>query len=212
VHRIVHQDGQLRELCVTYNDGRFDYVVAPLSTPRIEAYFSGLGVRPGADCAAEVNLHAIDWMTDVATRLRRGFVVTFDYGYPAEELYAPWRKDGTLLCFYRHNASSDPFARIGKQDMTSHVDFTSLTRAADAHGLEVAGFTTQSRFLASLGVGEAVEAVARESPDALEEYYARRRAVQELIDPAGLGRIRVLAQRKGVEAAELLGFREDGGA
>jgi hypothetical protein len=36
--------------------------------------------------------------------------------------------------------------------------------------------------------------------------------VQELIDPAGLGRIRVLAQRKGVAPAELLGFSEDGGA
>ena len=212
VHRIAIEKGRLLEMYVTHEDGRFDYIAAPLSTPRIEAYFSELGVRPGADCVAEVNLHAIDWMTDVSTRLTRGFVLTFDYGYTAEELYAPWRKDGTLLCFYRHNASSDPFARVGKQDMTSHVDFTSLMRAGDANGLEVAGFTTQSRFLAALGVGEAVEAVARESPDALEEYYARRRAVQELIDPAGLGRIRVLAQRKGVEATELLGFREDGGA
>jgi hypothetical protein len=51
-----------------------------------------------------------------------------------------------------------------------------------------------------------VDAVARESPEALEEYYARRRAVQELLDPAALGRIRVLAQRKGVDPAELWGF------
>ena len=54
-------------------------------------------------------------------------------------------------------------------------------------------------------------AVAKESPSALEEYYARRRAVQELIDPAGLGRIRVLAQRKDVPPAELWGFPPEGG-
>ena len=56
----------------------------------------------------------------------RGFVLTLDYGYVATELYAPWRTDGTLLCFYRHNPSGDPYARIGQQDMTSHVDFTTL--------------------------------------------------------------------------------------
>lgn len=209
VHRIVHQDGQLLELFVTYENERFDWLPGPASTPRIAAYFDALGLLPGQDCVAEVNLHAVDWMKDVSSRLRRGFVLTFDYGYPAQELYAPWRKDGTLLCFYRHNASNDPFARVGKQDMTSHVDFTTLMRAGEEHGLETAGLTTQSRFLTNLGAGDAIGSVARESPDALEEYYARRRAVQELIDPAGLGRIRVLLQRKGVEATELPGFRDD---
>ena len=147
-------------------------------------------------------------MTQASQALRRGFVLTFDYGYPAEELYAPWRRDGTLLCFYRHNASADPYARAGKQDMTAHVDFTTLQRVGRERGLETAGFTTQARFLANLGIGAGVDAVAKESREALEEYYARRRAVQELIDPAGLGRIRVLAQRKGVDAAELQGFRD----
>jgi SAM-dependent MidA family methyltransferase len=209
VHRVVRQGTGLQELYVSNRDGRFDWQAGPLSTPRIAEYFDALSLLPGRDCVAEVNLHAVDWMKDVASRLRRGFVLTFDYGYPAQELYAPWRKDGTLLCFYRHNASNDPFSRVGKQDMTSHVDFTTLMRTGEQDGLEVAGFTTQSRFLADLGVGDAIGSVARESPDALEEYYARRRAVQELIDPAGLGRIRVLLQRKGVEAAELPGFRDD---
>lgn len=209
VHRIVHQDRQLLEMYVLYRDGRFEELLGRASTPRIAEYFADLGFWPGAGCLAEVNLRALDWMAAAAKALRRGFVLTFDYGYPAEELYAPWRRDGTLLCFYRHNPSSDPYARIGRQDLTAHVDFTSLMRTGEAHGLEVAGFTSQARFLANLGIGAGVEAVARESPTALEEYYARRRAAQELIDPAGLGRIRVLAQRKGVAAAELWGFAED---
>ncbi|MEX2159314.1 MAG: SAM-dependent methyltransferase [Dehalococcoidia bacterium] len=209
VHRVVRRETGLQELYVANSEGQFDWQAGPLSTPRIAEYFDALGLLPGVDCAAEVNLHALDWMKDVSSRLRRGFVLTFDYGYPAPELYAPWRKDGTLLCFYHHNASGDAFARVGKQDMTSHVDFTTLIRTGAEHGLKVAGFTTQSRFLANLGAGDAIGAVARESPDALEEYYARRRAVQELIDPAGLGRVRVLLQRKGVEAAELPGFRDE---
>jgi SAM-dependent MidA family methyltransferase len=212
VHRVVNHDGELRETYVSYRDGQFEEQAGPLSTDAIEAYFARLGLRPRPGCLAEVNLRAVEWMRGAARALRRGYVLTFDYGYPAEELYAPWRREGTLLCFYRHNPSTDPYARIGKQDMTSHVDFSALIRAGEEEGLQVAGFTTQSRFLANLGIGEAVEHVAREEPQALEEYYARRRAVQELIDPAGLGRIRVLAQRKGAPTGQLAGFVGDSDA
>ena len=208
VHRVASENGELTEIYVSYRDGRFVEERRAPSTERIAAYFTALGLAPGDGCAAEVNLHALDWMERVARSLRRGFALTFDYGYEAAELYAPWRRDGTLLCFYRHNASADPYARAGKQDMTAHVDFASLQRAGRERGLETAGFTTQARFLANLGIGAGVDAVAKESREALEEYYARRRAVQELIDPAGLGRIRVLAQRKGVDGDELQGFGE----
>lgn len=208
VHRVVCRDGQLEEICVSLRGGQFEETARPAGD-EMSAYFAALGIMPGEGCTAEVNLRAVDWMRSVAGALTRGFVLTFDYGYPAQELYAPWRREGTLLCFYRHNASTDPYARIGKQDMTAHIDFTSLIRAGEAQGLETAGFTTQARFLANMGIGAGVEAVAKSE---LEEYYARRRAVQELIDPAGLGRIRVLAQRKGIPAAPLSGFAEDGGA
>lgn len=210
VHRVVQQHGQLLEIYVSHRNGRFQEQPRPASTERIAEYFGELNRRPAEGCVVEVNLRAVDWMQSAARALRRGYVLTFDYGYPAEELYAPWRKDGTLMCFYRHNPSTDPYARVGKQDITAHVDFTTLMRAGEQHGLAVAGFTTQSRFLADLGIGAGVDAIAKESPEALEEYYARRRAVQELIDAAGLGRIRVLLQRKGLPAAEeLWGFRDD---
>jgi SAM-dependent MidA family methyltransferase len=206
VHRVVSRDGQLLEVFVSDREGRFEEALQPPSTERIAEYFAALGLLPGEGCFAEVNLHAADWMAQAARSLERGFVLTFDYGYGAEELYATWRKQGTLLCFYRHNPSHDLYARIGKQDLTAHVDFTTLMRVGGEHGLATAGFTTQARFLAELGIGAGVDAVARESPEALEEYYARRRAVQELLDPAGLGRIRALAQSKGVDAAGLWGF------
>ncbi len=208
VHRIAHQDGKLLEIMVTREDGRFEEVTGAPSA-RIAEYFADLGFWPGDGCVAEVNLQAIDWMASAAQALERGFVLTFDYGYPAEELYSPWRRDGTLLCFYRHNPSSDPYARVGKQDITAHVDFTTLMRTGESHGLETAGFTTQSRFLATLGIGAGVDSVAKESPEELEEYYARRRAVQELIEPGGLGRIRVLAQCRGAETLSLTGFADE---
>jgi SAM-dependent MidA family methyltransferase len=208
VHRVAVEGGDLREVYVVWRESRFEEELGPPSTPALGAYFERLGLLPGEGCRAEVNLAALDWMRQVAAALTRGFVLTLDYGHEAAELYAPWRRDGTLLCFYRHNPSSDPYARIGKQDMTAHIDLTSLVEEGRRHGLEPLGITTQARFLAALGIGEAL---ARK-PGAelsLEEYYARRRAITELLDGAGLGRIRVLVQSRGVGPCSLRGLAEE---
>lgn len=209
VHRVVRRGEQLEEVFVAWRDGRFVDELRPISDERLRRYFDELGVLPGDGAYAEVNLDAIDWMRRVAGAVERGYVLTFDYGYDAKQLFAPWRRDGTLQCFYRQSASSDPYQRVGRQDMTSSVDFTTLRRAGEAAGLTTLGMTDQAAFLVNLGVGEGVAAVARERPSELEEYFARRRVVMDLIDPARLGRIKVLLQGKGVPGAELRGFGPD---
>ena len=207
VHRVSVRGARhrLRELYVTWRHGRFRERLGPPSTRALRRYFRRLGLLPGTGCLAEVNLDAFDWVKTVARVLSRGFVITFDYGGPADQLYAPWRRQGTLLCFYQHNPSADPYARIGRQDMTSHVDFTSLVQAAQAAGLETLGLTSQARFLTAMGIGGALARAAQDELP-LEEYFARRRGVNELLDPAGLGRVQVLIQSKGIGAPQLLGL------
>ena len=156
VHRVALRDGELMEVFVGWEGTRFVEELRPPSTPEIPAYFRRLGLMPGEGCRAEVNLAAPRWMGGAGRALRRGFVLTFDYGYEAEDLYAPWRSDGTLLCFYRHNPSGDPYARLGRQDITSHVDFTTLRRAGEEAGLQTLGLTSQSDFLSNLGIAEAL--------------------------------------------------------
>ncbi len=208
VHRVAVRDSELTEVFVGWDGARFVEELRPPSTPELAAYFRRLGLLPGDGCRAEVNLAAAQWMRQAASALRSGFILTFDYGYEAAELYAPWRSDGTLLCFYRHNPSDDPYARLGRQDITSHVDFTTLRRTGEELGLQTLGIASQSQFLANLGIAEAL-APPGEGDVNLEEYYARRRAVSELIDPAALGRIRVLVQTKGVGHPRLRGLEGD---
>ena len=64
--------------------------------------------------------------------------------------------------------------------------------------------TDQSSFLVRLGIGEGIAAVRGE----MEEYFARRKVVMDLIDPARLGRVKVLLQGKGVSGEAPAGFRE----
>ncbi len=208
VHRVAVEGGRLLEVYVTWDGAHFGEELRNPSRA-LTAYFKRLKLLPGEGCRAEVNLGAPEWIKQAAAAMTRGFLMTIDYGYEAPELYASWRTDGTLLCFYRQSPSADPYARIGRQDMTAHVDFTAVRRAGEVAGLTTLGFVTQSRFLENLGLAEALQP----PPDAtgLEEYAARRRAVTELLDPGGLGRIRVLVQAKGVPNAALTSLQPPAG-
>ncbi len=152
----------------------------------------------------EVSSRVYPAMEELCGLVENGAVLTFDYGYPREELWAPWRTTGTLLCFYRHTAHEDPYIHVGEQDLTAHVNFDDLAAAAEANGMETAGPVSQGEFLHACGAGALVEAVRSK----LSEYFERRRALERLSDPAGLGRIRVMAAAKGIGGG-LPGF-EDG--
>ena len=88
------------------------------STPRIEQRLRGLGIDLPDGYRGEVNLALDDWMEEVSQALARGFVLTIDYGHPAEDLYSRERSGGTLRCYYDHTLQGDPYRRVGRQDMT----------------------------------------------------------------------------------------------
>jgi len=143
----------------------------------------------------EVNSRAYPAMRALCSLVQRGAVLVFDYGYPQEELWASWRTKGTLLCFYKHTAHEDPYIHVGDQDLTTHVNFSDLAAAAEDEGMTVFGPVSQSEFLYALGAGQLVEAARND----LGEYFARRRALEQLTDGAGLGRVRVLAAVRGLD-------------
>lgn len=94
------------------------------------------------------------WVATVTATLRRGAALFVDYGYPRRERYLPERRDGTLVCHYRHRAHDDPFVHLGLQDITTFVDFTALAEAGVAAGLELAAYLPQSAFLFASGLPE----------------------------------------------------------
>lgn len=206
VHRVTVTNGRLQEIYVALESGRLTETIGDISTAALQTYFERLGLLPGEGCLAEVNLAALDWLQSAASPLRRGYILTLDYGYAAKRLYAPWRRAGTLLCFYRHTANDNPYIHLGHQDMTSHVDFSSLAQAALEYGFEPVAFADQSALLTNLGIGEMVRLESGRDL-ALEEYYARRRSVEQLLDPSGLGAVRALLLSKGAPACVFTGFR-----
>lgn len=200
VHRIRMAGGQAQELFVDYRDGRFEECLKPLSTPALGHYLQRLNRTWPEGYKTELNLQALKWMEQVAQRIDRGFVLTIDYGHTAQDLYGPERKNGTFLCYYQQLTGDVPYERIGQQDMTAHVDFTSLATVGATAGLHVTGFTNQMSFLMGLGVEEMIGQLDPESP----EFGA----AIHLLKPDGMGRtFKILIQHRGVDRPDLDGLK-----
>jgi SAM-dependent MidA family methyltransferase len=208
VHQVIFDHGELKEIYVTQDQGQLKEQKGELSDPRIASYFQSIGITLQEDQRAEVNLKALDWMEKVARCLKKGFVMTIDYGYLAKELYAPYRREGTLLCYTQHQTSDHPYERLGEQDITSHVNFTSLIRKGEEVGLRFTGLVPQYQFLIALGLLQEMESLGREMSemDALQ----LRLSLKHLIEPErGMGEVfKVLIQHKGMDQPKLDGLRE----
>jgi SAM-dependent MidA family methyltransferase len=158
----------------------------------------------------EVNLAIEDWTSQLARALDRGFILTIDYGQLAPDLYAPQNNQGTLVCYHRHVASGAPYQHLGQQDITCQVDFTSLMRLGDRHGLATVGYALQRQFLTNLGFPSFLEALQTQGLSAARTALSRM-AMMALVDPEEYGDFKVLVQAKGHGLGmELLGFARQG--
>jgi len=211
-HRVVMTSEGLKELYVTSTDGGFGEDVGEPSTPELEAYLKRIDVELHPGQQAEINLNAPQWLASASRALRSGFILTIDYGYPAPDLYTPRRKLGTLLCYYRHQIEENPFLRPGLQDITAHVDFTTLMKCGEELGMRNDWFGEQYRFLLSTGIIEEIEEIER-SPRPEEEKLRLRLTLKKLIMPeGGMGdTFKVLIQSREVAAPKLLCQRRIGG-
>jgi SAM-dependent MidA family methyltransferase len=160
-------------------------------------------IQPGQ--RAEICLAIDDWVARASRGLERGTALFIDYGYPATELYDPLRRPrGTLAGYLGQRAHEDPYRAVGRQDLTAHVDATAVERAAIGAGLTHLATTTQSQFLAGLGAGELLVEL-QTGPDAsLQKYLEARAALVRMIDPAAMGRFRVMAFGRGLAAGVTL--------
>lgn len=200
VHRVQNLARLLVEHRVTVRDGRLALTTGPLSTPALSAYFDRLGLTLAEQAIADVNLLADDWMRLVASRLAQGLVITIDYGHAARDLYGAERRQGTLRSYARHRVSDALLDAVGEQDLTSHVDFTSVAAAGREAGLATVGFTNQLNFLMSLGIDAYCATLPDDAPELL--------SIAHLLRPHGMGTtFKVLLQAKGLGSAPLDGLR-----
>jgi len=146
----------------------------------------GFAYDPGY--TSEINLRAEAWLRGMGQWLARGAAFLIDYGFTQREYYHPQRAGGTLMCHTRHRSHADPLILPGLQDITAHVDFTAMADAALAGGLDVAGYTSQARFLIEAGLPARLHAAMQAAPD--PQTRARLTGpVQKLLSEAEMGEL-----------------------
>jgi SAM-dependent MidA family methyltransferase len=200
VHLVAHREDGFYERGVGIEDAAFMWSERPATGPLADAA-RALALPHGY--MTEICLAAPALIATLAERLKQGALVLIDYGFPRREYYHPQRSGGTLMCHYRHHAHDDPLLYPGLQDITAHVDFTSVAEAGVAHGMQVSGYVSQAQFLINSGI---TDVLAQVSPGDAAAYFPLAAEAQKLISPAEMGELfKVIALSKGL-SEPLLGF------
>jgi SAM-dependent MidA family methyltransferase len=196
------QGGRVEEGGVGVRNGRLDWSWRLASGELLDAA-RALGLPEGF--RTEIHLAMRGFLRSLAGVLEKGVALFIDYGFPQKEYYHPQRHEGTLMCHYRHHAHADPFFLPGLQDITSHVDFSTVAEAARAGGLEVRGYTSQAQFLVNCGI---TEVMARTPAEDATAFLPLASQANRLMSPAEMGELfKAIALGRGF-TEPLVGFRE----
>lgn len=206
VHRVTMLNGRLQEIYVGWDEKSQEFVeeIGLLSDSRIADYFTDIAIELREGQRVEVNLEVIKWLEQVANSLAEGYLVLIDYGHLADVLYDGHRHAGSLLCYHKHQVSDNPYQLVGEQDITTHVNFSTITNEARKQGFKQIYYNFQSNFLLSNQIlryfNEHVR-VDDEGADGLNESDVKmNRAIRQLIAPGEMGEtFKVIIFQKNIE-------------
>ncbi|MGQ9570792.1 MAG: class I SAM-dependent methyltransferase [Thermodesulfovibrionales bacterium] len=200
---LVEMEEELKEIFVSVDKDVFVELKKRPSTHALSDYLKEFSIELSKGYRTEINLRIKAWLRALNEALSEGFILTIDYGYSAKDYYSDDRNRGTLLCYHKHQLIEDPYINIGEQDITAHVNFSSLKMWGEELGLETVGFCQQGTFLVSLGIDEIIQEIYEKSSDYLFEIAK----IKRLIFPGTLGEShKVLVQYKGKGIPNLKGF------
>ncbi len=204
---IIEMENELQEIYVTVDDRdnsskNIKEIKDKPSTEDLNHYIKEFSISLPRGYRTEINLRIKEWLKMVSKMISEGFVFTIDYGYPAWDYYSEERNRGTLLCYYRHQINENPYQNIGEQDITAHVNFSSLKKWGEEYGLKTIGFCQQGVFFVSLGIDEVIQKLLKNN-----DYLFEIAKIKKLILPGTIGEThKVMIQYKGHDDPTLKGF------
>ncbi|MEE9524541.1 MAG: SAM-dependent methyltransferase [Thermodesulfovibrionales bacterium] len=200
---LVQMGDILKEVYVSLEDDDFVEALDEPGSSNIEEYLNEFSISLEKGYRTEFNLRIRQWLKDVAGKMREGFIITVDYGYGARDYYSEERSRGTLMCYFRHQVKEDPYMNVGMQDLTAHVNFSSVKKWGDKLGLKTLGFAGQGIYMVSMGLDEIIS----EEYLGKDDYEVEVAKIKGLIMPSAMGEShKVMIQHKGPKEVKLRGF------
>ena len=184
------------EECVVCEDGNLARSSQPIRDPELQLAAEGFPSNLPPGFRIEVNRGINPWLSFLHAKLKRGIVLTIDYGQAGEDRFAPHRADGTLLAFEKHERFNDPLEAPGHRDITAQVDFTALARSARDVGFGILGYSDQHHFL--VGAAEPWLRSLGDFTQRGEEAKSDLGTLQTLLNPGSMGiQFKAIALGKG---------------
>ena len=200
---IIEMNDEIKEIFVSTDNEKLTEIKGTPGTNEIADYLKEFFIELEKGHRTEINLEIKKWLGEINRVLTEGFILTIDYGYSSEDYYSEDRDRGTLLCYHKHQMTEDPYQNTGEQDITAHVNFSSLKKWGDELGIKTIGFCRQGVFLVSLGIDEVIAEIHKNSAD----YPFEVARIKKLILPGTMGEThKVIIQYKGSRKPALRGF------
>lgn len=136
VHKVKKVGGDLAEIYVVWDERNkvLTETYGPLSNPEIETYFNRLHIDLDEEQEFYVNLNAVRLIKNIALAMQQGYHIIVDYGTTADHIID--EDLSRLYTFKKKIRGSYPYKDLGKKDMTSTIDFSSLILAGQEEKLE----------------------------------------------------------------------------
>ncbi|MFV9988998.1 MAG: class I SAM-dependent methyltransferase [Coxiella endosymbiont of Dermacentor nuttalli] len=200
-HKFKVENNIIKEIYVDCKEGEFFWKIADPSSSDLIWQIENLGIDFPDDYESEINLLLAPWIVSLADILKKGLILLIDYGFPRYEYYHPDRNRGTIACHYRHYSHFNPLIFPGIQDISIHVDFTTVAEVAARNRLIVAGFIHQAGFLINCDITSFAS-----SPENIVEHYQITQQIKRLTLPNEMGELfKVIALTRDYNST-LLGF------
>ncbi len=202
VHRLTNETGELREFYVGLNElGEFEWKLGLPSSLCLIEYLERNGIHVDEGQVAEISPEIQEWLSLVAKKLERGYVILVDYGSDEGGSYETETIRGSLRAFYQHHVASNVLDRVGEQDITCNVNWGLITRSITDLELKIIDFKSQDRFLLEAGILNELESLTNKVQDEGERLKLSTSA-REMILPTGMAasfQVLVLNKNGGLE-------------
>ena len=198
-------DKEIFEVFVDLDDkGDFIESLMPLNVSEL-AGFLPRDIQNLDGYRGPINTKTREWYSNLSNVMKKGFMITIDYGFEKDLYYSMQKSHRLLQTYYRHTEGSSPYQRIGSQDLTAHVNFDSLREIGLSNGFEEIEYLSQSEWLDSMGLANILQQL-RVGPD---KNRAMVNLISTLQDPSGLGGFKVLIQGKNLGNIDLERLNSD---
>lgn len=202
VHRLLRRGDEVLEIWVGIEGSELREILIPPKDLGVAR--DGLELLAGEGYQVEVRPGVGPWLSSASGFLRRGVVLSIDYGDEAKRLFGPRRPDGTCVGYRDHRQTAELLAAPGEQDLTAQVDFTAVRRAGEALGLRSAPLLKQREFLFATGLLQELEEAQLSDHTEVDKYELRQAVAPLLMPGSGMGEVfKVLVQTKGLDPGAL---------